>query len=470
MIGALPAGTSTNQQHLYLQARAFFADQARKTTLDLLTGQPDTERLDAMIDALMGLFKLVVIDLDDNDDAQVIFEVLNGRQTDLSAIDLVKNLLFLRGELHSDDVEQLYDQYWAGFDHPWWKTAVGTGHAQRGRRDVLLSVWLTAATRDEVNVGRLYREVREYLNQENPKTETVLQELHAYAGAYQEIYGQRNVETPAHRAAYDRVITLNNTTAIPLLAWLRILPDAQLPHQDHLRAVRAVESWTLRRMLVGSNTRGYGTHFTRVLREAHQAAERGGNVADAVVKALVTGQLGWPSDEDIQHAFRTLRYYNNFTQERIRLVLSAIDKQLHHENPKAEPANFDYHALQIEHVMPKGWQAHWPLPDGSAYSPTAAAADPALAAAVAMRIQAVDRIGNLTLVTSTFNQSVSNHSWADKRPEFAGQSSLQLNKVIGTAPHWNEGFIDTRTAYLAQVASVVWPAAEELGYVARVGE
>ena len=39
-----------------------------------------------------SLFKLVVIDLDDNDDAQIIFEVLNGRQTALSAIDLVKNL------------------------------------------------------------------------------------------------------------------------------------------------------------------------------------------------------------------------------------------------------------------------------------------------------------------------------------------------------------------------------------------
>ena len=55
----------------------------------------------------------MVIDLDDNDDAQVIFEVLNGRQTPLSAIDLVKNLLFLRGELAEEDVEKLYDAYWA---------------------------------------------------------------------------------------------------------------------------------------------------------------------------------------------------------------------------------------------------------------------------------------------------------------------------------------------------------------------
>lgn len=50
----------------------------------------------------------------------------------MSAIDLVKNLLFLRGELSNEDVEKLYDKYWAGFDDNWWKQTVGTGHAQRG--------------------------------------------------------------------------------------------------------------------------------------------------------------------------------------------------------------------------------------------------------------------------------------------------------------------------------------------------
>ena len=52
----------------------------------------DAYRAEVISDVLMGLFKLVVIDLDPNDDAQAIFEVLNGRQTPLSATDLVKNL------------------------------------------------------------------------------------------------------------------------------------------------------------------------------------------------------------------------------------------------------------------------------------------------------------------------------------------------------------------------------------------
>jgi len=166
------------------------------------------------------------------------------------------------------------------------------------------------------------------------------------------------------------------------------------------------------------------------------------------------------------HAFRTRKYYGEFTQERIRMILAAVDRQLHKENPKAEPATFDYHTLQIEHVMPRSWQTHWPLADGSVYSPAAAAQDPALAATVAARTQATDRIGNLTLVTGSFNQSVSNHAWTVKRPEFAQQSSLQINKILGAVDQWDEMTIDTRGMYLALVANRVWPSAEQFGYEA----
>lgn len=111
---AVPTG-----DHLYEQARRFFAEQAREA----MTGEDGTDRSAALVHTLIGLFKLVVIDLEDNDDAKVIFEVLNGRQTPLSASDLVKNLLFLRREFAEDtDVDVLYDTYWAEFDDPWWGT------------------------------------------------------------------------------------------------------------------------------------------------------------------------------------------------------------------------------------------------------------------------------------------------------------------------------------------------------------
>ena len=140
MADEIPARTG----HAYLEARHYFADRARYA----VAGPDGTDRTDTLVGArLLDLFKLVVIDLEENDDAQTIFEVLNGRQTPLSAADLVKNLLFLRGELADEkELDKVYDSYWAPFDDAWWKAEVGRGHAQRGRRDVLLSSWLTAVS------------------------------------------------------------------------------------------------------------------------------------------------------------------------------------------------------------------------------------------------------------------------------------------------------------------------------------
>lgn len=445
--------------HLYLKARKYFADASRDyaTSGD---GKADQTRLLALADALSSLFKLVVIDLDDNDDAQVIFEVLNGRQTPLSAIDLVKNLLFLRGELAEDDVEDLYDRYWAQFDEQWWKETVGRGHAQRGRRDVLLSVWLTAATGAESNVGHLYREARDYLN-DGPATEDVLKQLSTFAAAYEAIYGATLEADELIATAYLRVRALDITTAVPLLAWLRTLGTDVLSPTDHRRAVQAVESWALRRAYTGSQTRGYGTHLTRVLREAQLAASKEQDVADAVVNGLQNGLLEWPSDSAVEDAFVANRFYG-MTQSRIRLLLGGIDHLLRTEDPKEPAAVIHYDNLQIEHIMPQSWEEHWPLLGETGNRIAKDELDPVWVNQSAERRRTVDRIGNLTLVTGNFNGSVSNLSWPVKRVEFEKQKSLVINYGVAQSENWSETTIAERARLLAAAATRLWPAPTSL--------
>lgn len=454
---AIPATES--EDHLYLEARAFFAEKTREYITEDAVVQP--MRMDALADALSTLFKLVVIDLDDNDDAQVIFEVLNGRQTPLSAIDLVKNLLFLRGELAAADVETLYDKYWAHFDDAWWKEEVGRGHAQRGRRDVLLSVWLTAETGKEASVSHLYSEARNYLD-DGPSTEDVLASLAKYSAAYEAIYGHSTVRESQLRTAYERIRSLNIATAMPLLAWLRTLPANALPVDDHVRAVRAVESWALRRAFLGLQTRGYGALLTRVLNDAKRARAADSDIPNAVIASLQRGALAWPSDRDVKEAFRTNRFYGGSVgRARLALLLSAIDAHLRRADPHQPNGYIDYSNLQIEHVMPQTWQTHWPIVEaGTSLQPDDN--DPAWLNASDDRDRAVNRLGNLTLVTGAFNGHLSNGSWAAKRSEFAKQNTLIVNFSIAGNETWDEGHIRSRGEELAGVAMEIWPPAEEL--------
>lgn len=433
--------------HPYLEARRYFADRARAAVV----GTDGSDRTDALVDALLDLFKIVVIDLEDNDDAQVIFEVLNGRQTPLSAADLVKNLLFLRGELNDEkELERVYDRYWAPFDESWWKEEVGRGHAQRGRRDVLLSSWLTAVSLAEANIGHLYSEVRGYLDAAQRKTVEVLMELRDFGRAYRVVVDAEPAETWALRQSYRRINFLGVTTALPLLLWLRTLPAERLPLADHQRAVGAVESWIIRRLITGANTRGYGKAFVDVLRSGAAAMESGNSITDAVVDALARrpDRLTWPSNLDLTVAFVTRKTYGSITQERIRLILGAIDEHLQRANPKTEPAVFDYDKLQIEHVMPQAWQEHWPLCSDS---------DTGRLEEAQRRSGVVHNLGNLTLVTGAFNRSVSNSAWSAKRPEFQTQTKLQLNNAIADQPSWDLKEISERGARLAEIAAEVWP-------------
>lgn len=435
----------SKDDHLYLQARRYFAEATRQALSDTEEG-PRGERLRAMVDAVDTLFKLVVIDLDQNDDAQVIFEVLNGRQQALSASDLVKNLIFLRAEFaKAEHLEALYDRYWAGFDDKWWKKKVGTGHAQRYRRDVLLSVWLTATTASDVSVGNLYGEVRTYLDREKPKTEELLADLKGFATAYEEIYAVRPVTDEVIRRAYDRLIELNNLTAIPVLAWMRTLPESILSADDHRQAVQAIESFTVRRMIAGWTTRNYGATFVKVMKDARSAEP--GAIREAIVQALVAA--GWPTDPELERAMQTNNFYA-LAQFRQRLVLGGIDERMRVDDPKQAPATVDYRKLQIEHVLPGKWAAHWPLPEGLN--------EVASLKAKEARDLAKNRIGNLTLVTQQFNGSVSNMGWAAKQPEFAKQSSIMLNVAVAAVPEWNEDAIEARARILAKVAAKVWPA------------
>jgi hypothetical protein len=441
----------SDRKHRYLEAREFFSIKVRES----IKAVDGTDRTDDLVDAVLDLFKLVMIDLGDHDDAQVIFEVLNGRQTPLSASDLVKNLLFLRGELSDEkEMDALYEQYWAPFDDEWWTTRVGSGHAARAHRDVLLSVWLTAASGSEANVGHLYGEVRAYLAGDERKTEDVLGEIADYGRAYQTFYGRLPAGSPALAVTYGRLNVLRMSTAVPLLAWLQTLPVSMLSLPDHERAARAVESWVVRRTFVSANTRGHNVAFMAVLRAGiNAAADPDLNVADAIVAAFrrAPNSLSWPTDENLKSAFVNDSYYGRFTQERIRMLLGAIDDRLRQENPHTEPGTFDYTRLQIEHVMPRSWKTHWPIKsdEDADYSATWSAE---------WRRQAcVDKIGNLTLVTATFNKSVSNQGWLVKRPALAAQSALQLNVSLASSQAWNEETITARSIELAEVASRVWP-------------
>lgn len=456
----------------FAAARHFFTKQAASwlrstespvdpSVEDLVAG-----RAGLLVAALRSLMKIVVINLEAVDDSQVIFEVLNARNTPLTAADLVKNLLFMRAESESPHtVEALYDTYWKQFDEDtWWTEQVGVGHASRPRIDRFLADFLIAQTGRLVNVSHLYGDLRRWVVDSDKKVDDIFIDIHTYADAYTRLrLRDVNGLSSAEQRAFARMRPVNVVLADPLLLWLLTRPSDELAPQSRERAILAVESYLIRRMAAKWQTRAYGNVFTDVLRAARGASS---NIDEAVITSLLKGPHSyfWPTDEDIEAAFSSSRAYGpgGMNQARLRMLLSAVDQHLHATATRTESVDIDYSTLTVEHVMPQSWRSHWPLPG-----------DQDGAGAIG-RDQAVQRIGNLTLITGSLNSEQSHGDWDKKREALKKHSVLRINAELTALDRWDESTIDARSLWLGQQVAAIWSRPEtppeEHGHEAPVDE
>ena len=91
-------------------AYLFFWEQIAKWLDDTDTGSREA-KVHSLYSAIRDNVRLVVIDLDDKDDAQLIFETLNARGTPLLSADLVKNSLLSEVQKTGADVESAYKKW-----------------------------------------------------------------------------------------------------------------------------------------------------------------------------------------------------------------------------------------------------------------------------------------------------------------------------------------------------------------------
>ena len=435
-------------KHPYADARAYFSDRVRDA-VDAGDAAP-IATLDLLVDACLDLFRIVVIDLDANDDAQVIFEVLNGRQTPLTSADLVKNLLFLRAESSSpSEIDELYDRYWSRFDDEWWKQQVGRGHAARRHTDLMLAAWLTATNEEPGHPDRLYGHVRRLVDRRHISIPDLLEGIARYADHYRSFRGKRSVEDTRIRTAYERLQALGEVTVLPLVLWLR---DLRLSAATERRALVALESYMVRRAAIGASTRAYQQVFRDVLSSAKDALSAGEPADLAVEKSLLALEAhAWPQDEEVRDAFVSRRYYGVVAQYLIRLLFSGIEERLKNENSLTERTEVTYDALTIEHIMPQSWQENWPVSAANEAEQTLAGQ---------WRDAHLHRLGNLTLLTRPLNSHQSNAPWSEKRPALAEHSALRLNADLATNPvwdTWDEQKIVERGEHLAALACRAWP-------------
>lgn len=405
--------------------------------------QFDGEKLDraarALYAALHSQLIVVSIDLDEGDDPQAIFETLNDRATPLTASDLVKNLLFRSIDDASSSIHQLYNEHWRPFEGRWWRAEQTQGRYKRKRLDIFLSHYLAWRLERDVTVPELYSTYRAMLVSSGDDPVAHLQDLSRAGRLYRGMLAEP-FHSPEGQFFY-RLRVMDTTTVQPLLLELYSEHEHGRLDRDQLqRCLTALDSYLVRRLLCRLTSKNYNRIFLQALRTLRA---RGNQPADEALVGFLADldetSGGWPDDAQLHATVTTDRHYGNIRADRIRVILEALEAQL--RDRFTEPINFE-EPPTVEHLLPRKWQEHWPI-----------ATDPQ---ALERRRQAVDNLGNLTLLTQPLNSRVSHGPWAAKREAILSHSALTLNRDLPET--WDEYAIAARCERLAAAACLAWPA------------
>ncbi len=431
--------------------KAFFLGEEGERPLGY--EHPIETRMDECFQTLRNGLMVVVIDLQKDDDPQVIFETLNARGEPLLPADLLKNYIFFRAGREHLDVEALYKKYWAGFDDEFWREEVKQGRLNRPRSDLFMQHFLASRQGQDIPIKHLYIEYRHWVETAKPFP-NVTQELATLSR--QGVHFRSIVAPEPGTPIYDLCRFLEAfdiRTAYPLL--LAFL-DAEIDETEWSAISGILESYLLRRAVCNLGTKNYNRIFLSLTRNLRKDGFTGSQLKDVLLNQ--SGESGlWPDDATFREAWLNKPLYGPLNSPKLIYLFGQLNNT--YMSTKSEKLAFTEQPT-VEHIMPQGWLANWPLPDGTKGLDfmdlwSASETDPK-AKATRDRDSAVQTLGNLTILSSALNSAQSNYGWEQKRPELMKHSLLPLNQSLLELKEWNETAIQTRATQLFERARLIW--------------
>lgn len=410
----------------------------------------------AFTEVLTNGLQLVVIELLATEDSQEIFETLNARGTPLSGADLIKNYVFQKLESEGVDTKRAYAEDWP-FESKFWEAEVSVGRYTLTRGSLFLNQWLMARIGEEIGPRTTFNRFKHYVEHDSgQKMSDLLPVIKAQADRYEQWTlqaGKSDAQLDAVEMAVYRMQAAGVEVLKPALIWLHE-PGRDIPGGVAADVINALESWVVRRQLLRLASADMGRVVADVIRLSRNATpdELGGRVREQLA-ALNSASTYWPGDTEIRDNLRAEAAYRRYSRGRLRMYLEAIENRM---RTKMNQPQVPRRGYPIEHLLPQKWESAWKVIGLEAEQNRAAH---------------VHRLGNLTLLTTSLNSSVSNGPWdgtAGKKAKLRQHDTFLLNRSFLTQDTdiWDEAAIDARTEQMIVALLATWPV--PLGHLGEV--
>ena len=161
--------------------------------------------------------------------------------------------MFRTADAEGADVLAMHERYWKPFDERKWAERVAHGRHQRERIHLLINYWLSMRTLEEVPAAAIFSSFKGHVAKNRLSAEAVAKDLAYYAEVFDSL--DEFVGNSREWWFFRRLNEMDLITPYPVLLYLFGLGE-ELPAERRRRALVAIESFLVRRLIARDSTRG----------------------------------------------------------------------------------------------------------------------------------------------------------------------------------------------------------------------
>lgn len=374
-----------------------------------------------------GIGRLVIVDVTLDrvtDNPQLVFESLNSTGVDLSQSDLIRNYILMG--LDESEQNRLYEEYWRALEIRFREASI----------DWFLRDYVALKTGTAVQPmrDRIYDAFKDFRRKDPTTLETLLQDMARFASFYLALisHSERQSELLSRATADLRALGTSHALLGMCLYDCCVRENPTLSEKELVQALRLIESYMVRRGVIGRQPRDYWSIFARVAQQIDK---------ENPLETLKAGLARQPHFIDNDEFMREVQLRNLYAAPSLcKHILGRLENDSQNELSPVDK-------YSIEHIMPQdianvyAWQKML----GEDWQESHEVWK--------------HRLGNLTLVHYKTNSALSNKSFEEKKQMIGGfeQSAARLNRFVRNQEQWMPKQMQERGEMLARQALDVWP-------------
>lgn len=413
------------------------------------------EKLD--VDVLLNHVIFIGISLQQGEDEQVIFDTINSLGVRLTTGELLKNYFF------TESTREEYEELWMPIFEKdrdlanYWDEEVVSGRLKRANIDFFFTAYLNIKIQDpsikvsadhKIRYRRsegLFNNYKDLISTYNLDKKDMIYDILEYAIIYHDHINPKIAEgeipgTPGIERINFLIFALEYTAIVPYVLYL-LKNVADIEERNAMFGY--IESYILRRLICKSDNKNYSDLFSENL--IYRQINTLDSLKDYIENREDGQALVLPRDKQIVKACHKNKYPN----KKALAILYLLETTIREGKPHATKL-YSFERYTLEHIMPRSWKENWVLCEPYTEDD---------------REDAIYCLGNLAMLPSKLNTSISNASWHDKKngkgknlgmAHYA--ADIETLADVIKAHVWDESTITKRADWIAEKVNKIWPS------------